>query len=438
MGNAFVAIADDQQAIYHNVAGVNFQKKMGRPKKFLGLSYYPSSNHFLSFGFVSSQNLITARDLDVALRDSLTSNGIDFKQIVTQFANLIINNDSLVSSIILFNRSAIPFFFGFHTELTISDKFSSAIWVNSELYPFLDLGFIPRFGQYYSRSELVGQFSFSSSVSKRLSVGLGFRLVYLKESGFQDVIVTDPFLRNNSISVLDSLENLDIALPIPSVLLSSIESSLGLTNNALSDHPLLRAIDETIGSNPIPSIGLDFGLLWQQTPEIRFGLSLQNVFIPYIDKPLINILKGLHEKMTGLNQRTVIPKLTLGTAYSPIIFQKNYGNKRTVNFALDFEDILSHRTGTKNTSVTNFLNFGFEVKQNLGYKIQNFSGTRLNRNIFGFRLAAGARDLELHWGIGIYLLNTLQFDITSWVKKNQFFHIADDGRIHNLSLQINI
>lgn len=117
--------------------------------------------------------------------------------------------------------------------------------------------------------------------------------------------------------------------------------------------------------------GLDFGVLWFQTPGLRFAGAVQNVGMKWYGQ-------------------FVTPDLSVGTAWAPRPFQRNDKWSRKINFAMSLGDLLEDTLGYKPLSK---INIGAEWEQTVlphtlvgrvsvglkgGYPTAGVSGTLLH------------------------------------------------------------
>lgn len=301
MGNAFVALVDNKDAIYYNPAGLNLMGRLGNRKRRPEMGYYPSNyiDMHLNF-FGAGLPFGTAFDLYKLYQkhDTSFTGGLEELQ----------NDQTLSSDLIEFDRQPINFALLFEGELAVHN-FGGAIWADVEVSPFLDVGIVlPQAGIERIKADAVMEVGMAYPFLRdRLSLGIGGRIAFRETITQVQIGVGDLPDINNTVK--DTLEN----------------------------HYSLISDISRVG------LGLNLGFLWQQTRTLRFGGAVQNLLME-------------------LNGEKVTPEYTVGLAWSPMIFQNNYRWKRKINFALDYEDFLEHERAYMPLSK---INFGAEWEQTL-------------------------------------------------------------------------
>jgi hypothetical protein len=150
--------------------------------------------------------------------------------------------------------------------------------------------------------------------------------------------------------------------------------------------------------------GMDLGALWQQTPSLRFGAAVQNL--------------GM-----ALNHEWVVPKFTVGTAYSPLLFQSNGRWKRKINFAADFEDIFN---ADRSYKPLNKINFGAEWEQ------------VLIPWVLRGRLAMGVKGGYMTAGLGGSLLTVFHYEFATWAEEGGYYTGQIEDRYYVMKFGVGI
>jgi hypothetical protein len=127
-------------------------------------------------------------------------------------------------------------------------------------------------------------------------------------------------------------------------------------------------------------LGLDVGLLWQQTSWLRLGVAAQNV--------------GL-----SLEGDRVTPEVTAGLAATIPVLSSRGSWGRTVNVAVDYEDALNDDLHTLSK-----VNFGAELNQSLGRVL----GAGAGGGFKGGYWTAGAR---------VSLADIVHLELVSWAEE---------------------
>ena len=306
MGNAFVAVADDKDAMHYNPAGLNLMGRLGNKDLRPELARYPLDKFDMHMDFLG-----TAIPLSEAL------DGLKFYQDhQASFAKMdkLQDDTTLVSDLSTFDRRPIKVAILHGGELAMHN-FGMAYWADAQMAPYADVGvLLPQAGVQFIQLDIVGQIAAATSyMDDRLSVGLGYRMAKRAAMGEFQVALTDLSSKTGRQTIQRTIQD---------------------------------SVDEKLKEfSDIGSIGhaLDAGVLWQQTRDIRFGAAIQNLFM-------------------SLNHESVTPLMTVGVAYSPMILEGNGRWKRKINFACDYEDLLNN---DRNYKVFSKLNMGAEWEQTL-------------------------------------------------------------------------
>jgi len=306
MGNAFVAVVDDKDAMHYNPAGLNLIGRLGNKRLHPRMERYPLDKFDMHMDFLGTAIPVSdALDILKFYQDHEDSFGsMDALQADT----------SLDSDLSAFDRRPVKVAVLHGGELAVHN-FGMAYWADAQMSPYADAGVIlPQVGIRHVQLDVVGQIAGATSYFEdRLSVGLGYRMAKRSEMGTFQVALTDLSDETGRKNVQDAIQD-------------SIYEKV-------SDFGDLGSLGHA----------LDAGVLWQQTPDLRFGAAVQNLFMI-------------------LNHRLITPEFTVGVAYSPMRLENNGRWKRKVNFALDLEDIFN---ADRNYKPLNKINVGAEWEQTL-------------------------------------------------------------------------
>jgi hypothetical protein len=306
MGNAYVAVADDKDAMHYNPAGLNLMGRLGNKRLRPQMERYPLDKFDMHMDFLGTAIPVNdALDILKFYQDHKASFGsMDALQADT----------TLDADLSAFDRRPVKVAVLHGGEMAFHN-FGMAYWADAQMSPYADAGVIlPQVGIQHIQLDVVGQIAGATSYfEERLSVGLGYRLAKRSEMGTFQVALTD---------LSDSTGRHNVQ--------SAIEDSIYAKISEMGD---------------LGSLGhaVDAGFLWQQTPDLRFGAAVQNLGMV-------------------LNHRAITPEFTVGLAYSPMRLESNGRWKRKVNFALDLEDVFN---AERNYKPLNKVNVGAEWEQTL-------------------------------------------------------------------------
>ncbi len=302
MGNAFVAVVDDKDALFYNPAGLNLINALGNPKRRPGMSY-PRDRMDLRMDVIG----LTSPNL---------SDLLDFKNIYNNHQNsfsdqnTFLNDSTLQTDLTPFDRK--PIHVGvLHGSEFAMHNFGFAYWADATVAPYADQGILlPQAGVERIQIDAVIQLAGARGfMNDKLSVGVGYRLANRQQVENYQLAASDFGNDNLKHSVIDTL------------------------NGKLENY-----------GNPLSyGHGIDVGALWQQYSWLRFGAAVQNM--------------GMY-----LNGDPVTPEFTVGAAATPAILQHGGIFGRKVNFAVDLEDLFNN---DHNYKPLNKINFGAEVEQYL-------------------------------------------------------------------------
>ncbi len=363
MGNAFVAVAEDRDAIYYNPAGLNLMGKLGNYDRDPEMGHYPDNWLDMRLSLVTS-----------LLLPDLFGLGIDGWNFYDEHRKTLhkLKNDALVALVadddffedaqvidgLLFPIGLRPM----HGEIAFHN-FGAALWSEATVRPAFEMGVVtPSAVIEEISATAVGQLAFAFGIGDRVSLGFGYRMVERAS------------MERFEISVVD-----------------------GLSPTQLEDR-LSDEIDTLLDRNVTLDHALDFGLMVQASREIRVGAALQNVFV------------------TDYDGESVTPELTVGLAWAPRKLQRNTAYARKVNFALDFEDALND---DRNYKPLSHVNFGFEVEQVL-VAIPSLKWGSNARALKG-RGAMGFKGGYFTLGAGLEVLRVLNFEFVTWAEEAGYY-----------------
>ncbi len=367
MGNAFVAVVDDKDAMHYNPAGLNLMGRLGNREKDPELARYPLNKFDMHMDFLG-----TAIPLNEAL------DGLKFYQDhQSSFSNMnsLQNDSTLVSDLSAFDRRPIKVAVLHGGELAFHN-FGMAYWADAQMAPYADVGvLLPQAGVQFIQLDIVGQIAGATSYfDDRLSVGLGYRMAKRAEMGNFQVALTDLSNKTGRKNVQETIQD---------------------------------SVDEKIKEfSDLGSIGhaIDAGVLWQQTPSLRFGGAVQNLFM-------------------NLNHQSVTPDLTVGVAYSPMLLEGNGRWKRKVNFALDLEDVLNNDRNYKPLSK---INMGAEWEQTL------------IPWVLKGRLSAGMKGGYPTAGLGGNLFTIFSYEFATWAEEAGYYTGQSEDRYYVMKFGVGI
>jgi hypothetical protein len=332
MGNAFVAVADNKDALYYNPAGLNLINRFGDFKRNPDMGYMPPNEGGFRFLAINIELPVSNKTLDYCgnrteFWDAVWFNFGQFKniewckEIRDAYSDGKLepkgeNASMLDKEPILKLRPQVSLI-----ELA-THNFAFSIWTNtSNVVPYVDMGvLLPYFGYDTITVDMAIQTAIAFSPIEKWSVGAGIKAVQRKLLPGSRIIFgydqNDPFNfdeytnTSNYESILDSLETFK---DIPSDLIK-----FGRYN-----------------------LALDLGVLYQIHREVRLGTSLRDIYF---------------SKLSG---ESITPNLSIGAMTSPMILQSNSWFERKVNIAVDYVDIFNVKSGM----FFSHLNFGAEIEQ---------------------------------------------------------------------------
>jgi len=334
MGNAFVAVADNKDALYYNPAGLYLINRLGNFEKEPDLGYMPRNPG--TFSLVSlSLKLPTGEVgdlLDVCEHRDQVWTALNFK--FDRFSDInwckaernafsdMKGLDSIGDRIVGINGRRINVI---NTQLTFLEysmhNFAFSIWTNTAaISPYIDLGvFFPGIGYDTVTVDIAFQTGFAFSPIEKWSFGMGIKGV--QRNYRAGALIWLNHNKNNMFSTDGYQDSLETFLDTLQGLKDIIEPTDLIKFNKYN-------------------LALDFGTLYQIHREIRLGVSLRDIYF------------------SELAGESITPNLSLGAMASPMILQSNSWFDRKVNFAMDIVDVINISDKTMN-----HLNFGAEITQ---------------------------------------------------------------------------
>lgn len=341
MGGAFVAVADSKDALYYNPAGLNLINRLGNFDKNPDMGYMPrphSELRLFSVAVFLPENEIDdvlgacgAPKFGKIIRKVLFFDfgyigSVDWCPTYSDMVpdsskywpdSLSSHSDDLAEKIRKIDRSKIEIGAQISILEMVFPNFGFSAWVNTSAAPYIDLGImIPTFGYEPIQIDAVVQTAFAFSPVDKWSVGAGLKFAKRYRQPNYDF---KPGLNFNSID--------DIKVDTEDI-------------DELEDRWKNFGYEDILDADW--AIGMDLGVLYQITREVRLGTSLRNLFF------------------SELGGESITPNWSIGAMASPMILQSNSMWGRKVNLAMDYVDILD---GTITEKFFAHLNFGAEIDQ---------------------------------------------------------------------------
>jgi len=337
MGGAFVAVADNKDALYYNPAGLNLINRMGNFEKNPDMGYLPRKRYefrllTISFSFPGSEisdalSICGAPKIGSIIKkifflDFGYFGDVDWCPIYQNIIPDDINDlpdslqvhQNLAERLTLLDLRRLEI----GTQVSVLEfamhNFGLSVWTNTSAAPYIDVGApLPSFYYEPVQLDVVAQTAIAFSPVDNWSVGVGFKAAKRYREPKYEFHLEYDFHEVQYQHYLDTLE----------------ERWENFANDSLTSFKNIE-------------FALDFGVLYQITREIRLGTSLRNVFF---------------DKLAG---ESVTPNLSIGAMASPMILQSNSWWGRKMNFAVDYVNILD---GTVSDMFLAHLNFGAEIEQ---------------------------------------------------------------------------
>ena len=384
MGNAFVAVGEDKDAIYYNPAGLNLINRLGNYEKYPELGYYP--NNFIdmrlnigldvpfSEGYKAYQLGSRVQTMYQGAQNS--QNGASASPGASPLIDSLASHPELADQLNQFDLLPINISTKFDAEMALP-HWGGAIWVDGGVAPYIEGGIItPAAGLDTVYIDAVAQTAIGIGLGDRWSVGVGYKMAKRE------------YIKSMKVSLLDWKNSKDT--------LTSESDRVRQDFTRIS----------TIGH------ALDFGLLYQWQRDIRFGASLRNWYF------------------SKLGNENITPNLTAGVAYSPRKLQRNTGFYRKVNLAMDFEDMLNTDKGYKPLS---HLDMGVEVEQVL-LAVPDWPSIRFLKG----RGSVGFKGGYPTAGFALEALRFFEIELCTWAEEGGYYTGEVENRYWVVQVSIGI
>lgn len=382
MGNAYTALAIDKEALHFNPAGLAMMNLVGNYNKRPDLGYLPR-NFFDARTSVGMA--IQGPSYSEAMRGYRFYNNhsktFDQLQSVdpTQIPGVLASDSNFYNDFMFLDRRTLGF--GPHIDMELAfPHFGGTIWMDTKVEPFVDAGVIvPGVGIRKVEAQLAAEADLAFSASKNLFWGGGIKFAQGAEL--------------NQIEI-----GIDNAASIQDTLTQKLQDVADKASNV-----------DRLGT------AIDLGIMYQWQRDLRLGASLQDFYLgKFMDS-------------------SVTPDLSLGLAYSPRRLQKNSNFGRSVNFALDFADLLNSDRGYKFFSK---VNFGMEVEQVL----LAFPYVRWASDLRALKLRGGVGFKGGYWtaGGGIELLRVITLEGATWAEERGYTTGQNGERYYAFNIGIGL
>ncbi len=189
MGNAFVAVAEDKDAIYFNPAGLNLMNKVGNYDVRPDLGYYPENwlDMNLDLGFILPDVLGMARkSFDFYDDHKGTFENMNDDVVAALSADSSLYNDALfLDGFPIPIGAMVSGEFAFH-------NFGGAFWNDLSVTPFIDAGIVvPSAGLVEATFNAVGQLAGAFEITPQINIGAGYRLIWAKKIERKEVHIAN-------------------------------------------------------------------------------------------------------------------------------------------------------------------------------------------------------------------------------------------------------
>jgi len=342
MGGAFVATVDNREAVHINPAGLALVSRVGM-HPMLDADRYSREPWELRWNF-------SGFDLPISMAPDLYRFQDKYRPLLKN-ANLdtLINHTEFFDDLWKLDRSPLPI--NWHGDGQFAmQNFGFGGWGEITPQIYIDHGaVIPQVGIGLKSVQAIDvAVAQSFGDNKEWNLGIGYRLMALSE-------------RTKEIDVLDVEHVQDTALHMASSVMSEI------TNPSEWAH------------------GLNLGMIWFQTPELRWGVAAQNVAM---------------KRKSGW----VTPDIASGVNWSPWLVQRNDRWSRCINMSVQWSDWLGAHYPYTYMPLAH-LDMGVEWTQTLWPKI--LQG----------RLSSGLHQGYPTFGIGGDLLRILHMDAVTYAEE---------------------
>jgi len=340
MGGAFVAVADSKDALYYNPAGLNLINRLGNFEKNPDMGYMPHPHS--EFRLFSTSIFLPANEINDVLNicgaprfgtivkkvlffDFGYFGDVDWCPVYFDIVpdeeefwpDSLKAHPEIAENLRKMDRNKIEIGTQISLLEIVVPNFGFSTWVNASAAPYIDLGIIvPTFGYEPVQIDAVVQTAFAFSPVDNWSVGAGLKFAKrYRQPGFD---------YKPGLEFKDNIDDIKVNTDE----FDSLEKRWDNFG------------DDLLGAKL--AVGMDLGVLYQITREIRLGSSLRNLFFG------------------ELGGESITPNWSIGAMASPMILQSNSLWGRKVNFAMDYVDILD---GTITDKFLGHLNFGAEIDQ---------------------------------------------------------------------------
>ncbi|OWV06134.1 MULTISPECIES: hypothetical protein [unclassified Fibrobacter] len=382
MGNAHVAVVDDKEAIYFNYAGLSQINRLGNYKLRPEQGYYPRNigDMRLNLGgagpfetYFSTYNV--AKDLQKIYNDANNTAKLLGLSSSKVLMDSLAAHPELIHKINNYDHKSLTMKIKMDAEMAFHG-FGGAIWVDGNISPHLDGGLIiPYLAVDTFYVDGVAQAGVAYGFTDNLSVGVGVKAAKRHKVEMMTLDIM------NYATLQDTLED-----------------------------RYHDATDHILDFSSI-SMGMDLGVLYQLTREVRLGMSLRDVYF--------KDLAG--DKIT--------PNLSAGFNYSPRFFNKNTAYGRKFNFACDYADAFGKGNNYKPLS---HVNFGLEVEQN----ILAWPGYNNAFRALALRVSGGFKGGYPTAGIAVEALRFFTLEIATWAEELGYYTGQDEERVYMAELSI--
>lgn len=384
MGGAHIAVVDDKEALYYNYAGLSQINRLGNYELRPETGYYPRNwvgdlrlniggagpfaSFFSTYNDVKKLQKVYKKVTEIANENRLSRTKV--------LLDTLDSRPDLASILNSYDHKLLEMRVKMDAEMAFHG-FGAALWIDGSIAPYLDEGIIlPYIAADTFYVDAVAQAGGSYNINDRLSVGGGFKIA--KRSKLEAVSV-------------------DV-------------SNYSTLKDTLSDR-FDNATDDFFDSKTF-SFGIDLGVLYQLTREVRLGASLRDIYFK------------------SLAGDDITPNFSVGVNYSPRFMNKNHAFfGRKFNIACDFVDMFNT---DKNYKFFTHLNFGFELEQNL-LALSNY----INEARFvALRLAAGFRGGYPSAGVSLEVLKFFTFELATWGEERGYYTGQDEERVYMAEFSI--
>ncbi|MBR5411450.1 MAG: hypothetical protein IK114_00175 [Fibrobacter sp.] len=382
MGNAHVALVDDKEAIYFNYAGLNQINRLGnydlRPEQ----GYYPRNigdmrlnlggagpfeTYFSTYNVAKDVQKIYNNASKVAKDKGLKESNV--------LLDSLAKHPELIHKMNSYDHKYLTMKIKMDAEMAFHN-FGGAIWIDGNVAPYMDAGLIvPQIVIDTFYIDGVAQIGTAYGFTDEFSAGIGIKFAK----------------RHKVESVKINMANYD-----------DIQDTLEDRYHDAADQ--IFDFDEV-------SAGLDLGVLYQLTRELRLGMSLRDIYF---------------KELAG---DKITPNLTAGINYSPRFFNRNMGFGRKFNIAVDFADALN---GQNNYKPFSHLNMGLEVEQTL----LAWPGYSTAFRALALRLSGGFKGGYPAAGFAIEALRFITVEFATWAEELGYYTGQDEERIYMGQLSI--